>query len=251
MEHLKDYHDPEKLDKYTEINVFATNLHKYNLDLVLPVHNSVIFEFPCGEGQYIRRYFEKGAKKVIATDIIPTQIEVSKNKDKKAEIPEGFVEYYLHDARKPKQLSNTLADTCASVHLLCFAETYDELREMVRTMYMNVKAGALCVIILCSVGDDDERFRQAVESHDEQLIHLDPPTTDKMIPRKIRTFCTFFDFPRQIWPHDIVCQALKEVGFSSTEVVPYKFNPSVDDPDDYQNYIDAVGMKMILTKKES
>ena len=134
--------------------------------------------------------------------------------------------------------------------MLCFAETYEELREMVRTMYMNVKTGALCVIILCSAGNDIEKFREAVESHEEQLIHLDPPTSDRMTPRKIRTFCKFFDFPRQVWPHDVVCQALDEVGFSKTEVVPYKFDSSVEDPKDYQNYIDAVNMKMILTRKE-
>ena len=153
----------------------------------------------------------------------------------------------MHDVRIPKQLSRTLADTCACVHLFCFAETYSELCEMVRTMYMNVKAGALCVVILCSVGDDAEKFRQAVESHDKKLIHLDPPTNDRMIPRNV--FCTFFDFPRQIWPHDVVCQALKETGFSDIEVVPYKFDPTVEDPKDYQNYIDTVGMKMILTRK--
>ena len=93
MSHLsKDYHDPDKMDKYNEINMFATNLHMYNLDLVLPVKNNVIFELPCGEGRYIRRYYDKGAKKVIATDLVSTQIEVSQKNDKKAGIPNGFVE---------------------------------------------------------------------------------------------------------------------------------------------------------------
>ena len=251
MEHLKDnHHDSEKQEEYTKTDVFASSLHKYNLNLVLPVDDCVILELPCGEGQYIRHYFEKGAKKVIAIDNMPAQIELSKKKDNEAGIPGGFVEYYLHDARNPKQVSNTLADSCACVHLLCFAETYDQLCEMVCTMYMNVKAGALCVIILCSVGDDDEKYRQAVESHDKELIiHLDLPTTDKTTPRKVHKLRTIFNFPSHIWSHEVVCQALKEVGFSSTEVVPYKFDPSVDDPEGYQKYIDAVGMNMILARK--
>ena len=129
----------------------------------------------------------------------------------------------------------------------CFALPKPTLNFVRWFIHMNVKAGALCVVILCSVGDDAEKFRQAVESHDKKLIHLDPPTNDRMIPRNV--FCTFFDFPRQIWPHDVVCQALKETGFSDIEVVPYKFDPTVEDPKDYQNYIDTVGMKMILTRK--
>ena len=52
--------------------------------------------------------FKLGAAKVIASDLVVHQLELSKERDKKAGIPEGFVEYYQHDAKIPKQLSTEM-----------------------------------------------------------------------------------------------------------------------------------------------
>ena len=249
MAALKDYFDEEKLRVYSEMGHFVSSLHDYNVNIYMPIKNMVILDLPCGPGDYVRKYFKAGAAKVIAIDVVPFQIKVSQKRDKENGVPESFVEYFVHDARNPRCMSNMLADVCSCFHLFCFAENYDELRAMARTIYLNIKSGALCVIIVCSAGGNDTEFYKALESHQEHVIHFDPQSSNKLIPRKLHTVCSDFNLIRYVWPHDVICEALKDEGFSATKIIPYKFDPNTDTPDYTEGYICKTNRMLITAQK--
>ena len=141
----RDYLDAAKQDLNEEtVDLFPTSLRNYNLDILMPtVRGQVILEIPCGIGALGRTYYKKGAAKVIASDISSPQIEVARKRDKEAEIPYGFVEYYSHDCTIPKRLSETLADLCSSFHLFCFAKNTSQLHGTAQMLNINLKPGAL------------------------------------------------------------------------------------------------------------
>ena len=246
MSDLQDYLDVDKLSAYEEINHLVRDLHTYNLKLVMPIRDQVILDVPCGTGYYVREFFKEGAAKVIASDIVAVEIEVSKKKAMESGVPDDFVEYFVHDARIPKQLSTTLVDVCSCIHLFCFAENLDQLHGMARMINVNLKPGGLCAVILCSIGNDDEKYRKALESHKEMLVYLDPQPTERLQPRKVHTVAEGFNLIRYVWRHDVVSEVLKEEGFSRTEIVPYQFEPSSEY---VQWYIDATARKMIVARK--
>ena len=249
---LQDYADAEKLCVYEDlVTTFPGNLHFYNVGLVMPdVRGKVVLDVPCGNGYYGRNYFSQNAAKVIASDIVLLQIEEAKKKDKESGIPEGFAEYYVHDARVPKQLSATLADLCTSIHLFCFAENEDQIRGMARMLNVNLKPGGFCVIVFCPYSNNDEEYCKAMESYGERLVHLDPPSTEKLKPRSMHTTCRGFHFVRNLWRYDVVRNILSQEGFSRTEIIPYKSDSSLGNPEEIQHYIDDTNRKMILAWKD-
>lgn len=235
---------------YGEINKFLTVLQTYNLEQEMPIKGKVILDLPCGPGDYVRKYYREGAIQVIASDVVAIQLEISKKQDREIGVPEGFAKYYVHDAKVPRVLSDTLADVCSCLHLLCFAENHDQLLCMARTLSINLKPGAICVIVVCSAGNDHDEVCKALESHDELVIHLDPPTSDKMIPRKIHSTSKNFNLERYIWPHEVICEALEKEGFSSTKIIPCGFDKNAfDDPEFVEEYIKTTNRKIIIAKK--
>ena len=200
---LVDYLDSQKLEMYEKIMLdFPTGKHlvTYNIKRLMPdVKGKTVLDIPCGIGHYVREMFNLGAAKVIASDLAANQLEVSKEKDRRVGVPEGFVEYHKHDARITKQISIELADVCLSFHLFCFAENEGELRAMVRTLLANLKPGGCCVIITCflsSSAGDEKSVRSQLESiiDDEKLLHLDPPTSERFKPRRHHTVMEGFHF---------------------------------------------------------
>ncbi len=198
-----DYDVSEKLQVYEEIMEDAgctSGLCAYNVKRLMPeVRGKTVLDLPCGIGLYVRMLHELGAAKVIASDIVSRQIEVSKEKDKEAAIPEGFVEYHQHDAAIPEQLSTELADVCLCVHLLCYAETEDQLRGMVRTILANLKPGGCCFIATCFLrgsATDEQTVRKELEKYEEEMVHLDPPSSERLKPRHYHSIVRGFHFNR-------------------------------------------------------
>ncbi len=201
---LKDYSLTDKLKLYEELTEswpIGKNLSVYNMELLLSdVKGKTVLDLPCGIGSYVHRLFNRGATKVIASDIVSRQLEVAMEKDKKLGIPDGFVEYYQHDAKIPKQLCSDLADMCLSAHLFCFAENEDELRGMTRTILANLQPGGYCLIVTCLLGSasDNEQERWGeLQKFEEELVHLDPPTSERFKPRHYHTIIKGFHLNRQ------------------------------------------------------
>ena len=207
---LGDYLDTQKLETYERLmldNPTGKHLPTYNIKRLMPdVKGKTVLDIACGIGHYVREMFNLGAAKVIASDIVAQQLQVSKERDRKAGIPEGFVEYHQHDATIIKQIGTELADVCLAFHLLCFAKNEKELRAMVQTLLANLKSGGCCEIIACflsSTAGDEESLRRQLESivDDEKLLHLDPPTADRFKPRRHHTLSEGFHFNKYVHSH--------------------------------------------------
>ena len=209
---LDDYSDTQKTEVYDDImQNLPTGKHlgAYNVKRLMPdVKGKIVLDLPCGNGPYVRELFHLGVTKVVAGDIVPQQLEVSKEKDKKAGIPDGFVEYHEIDARTPKRIGSELADVCLSLHLFCMADNEHGLRGMVQTILTNLKPGGCCLIVTCflsSDSNDEQKVRSKLEStvSDEKLVQLDPPNSDKFIPRRYHTVQLGFHFNRYFIHTDI------------------------------------------------
>lgn len=202
---LEDYSDTLKVDLYDNImQNLPTGKHlgAYNVKRLMPnVRGKIVLDLPCGIGSYVREMFHLGATKVIAGDILSQLVEVSKEKDKNAGIPEGFVEYHVLDARIPRQICNGLVDVCLSLHLFCMAEDERGLRGMVQMILTNLKPGGCCLIVTCflsSDSNDEQTMQSKLESivNDEKLVQLDPPNSDRFKPRRYHTVQLGFHFNR-------------------------------------------------------
>ena len=200
---LEDYTDNEKLELYYKIQqILPTGRHlvTYNLKRMIPdVDGKTVLDLPCGMGSYVREMFKLGASKVIAGDVVSHQLDFSKEKDKEAGIPDGFVDYHQIDAKIPRKLCNELTDVCLSFHLLCFAESKRNLCGMIQTIFMNLKAGGCCLMHVCSLNDccDSQSVKSELEKIcDEKVIHVDPPSNDKFTPRRYHTEQEGFHFDR-------------------------------------------------------
>ena len=199
------YDDTDKLKVYQDIIencALVKNGYAYHIKRLMPdVMGKTVLDLPCGIGLYVRILHDLGAAKVIASDIVPRQLEVSREKDKEHGIQDGFVQYYQHDAKIPKQLCSELADVCLSIHFFCFAETIDELRRMTRTILANLKPAGCCLIYVCSLGsasEDEQMFQKDLEKFEENLVFLDPPSSDKFKPRRYHTMIKGFHFNRYV-----------------------------------------------------
>ena len=197
------YSDMEKLELYDKTLLdlpIGKHLFTYSIKRLMPsVKGKVVLDLPCGNGHYVREMFNLGAAKVIASDIASPSIEMSKQRDQKAGIPDGFVEYYHHDSTIPKQLGSQLADVCLSLHLLCFAANESDLRGMIRMILTNLKPRGYCMVVACLLCplDKDEVQKELNKIIDyEKVVHLDPPTTERYKPRRFYTIHAGFDFER-------------------------------------------------------
>ena len=214
------------------------------------MRGKVVLDLPCGMGVYVRKFFKLGAAKVIASDIVGSQLEFSAKKDEEVGIPKGFVEYRQHDARIPQQLSSELADVVCAIHLFCFAENEADLRGMVRTILTNLKRGGCCISVACflSPAYDEQTIRSELERFGFIVKHLDPPSSEKFKPRRRAYTHTHMDFCFDIhcWSPEVIRETMIEEGFSKVEFVPYKIDPSYTGDVDLQPYIDVTDSKIIL-----
>lgn len=56
-------------------------------------------------------------------------------------------------------------------------------------------------------------------------------------------------FPRFVWPHEVICDVLREEGFSEVKSVPYELDPSYTGDVDLQAYMDLRDYEVILAYK--
>ena len=112
---------------------------------------------------------------------------------------------------------------------------------------VNLKPGGFCAIAICSICNSDKEYEKALDLFEEKVVHLGPPSTEKFKPRSVHTTCRGFHFIRNIWRHEFVSDILRQEGFSHTEIISYKADPNVGNP---ENYIYATDRKMILAWKD-
>ena len=253
-ENLSQYSSEESLKQYDANRDLSDNpssrTRYYTLYSLIPeLKNKVILDMPCGTGDKARKtILEKGARKVIASEISQESIEYSKKKDKELGIEEGQIEYFVHDAKIPQVLSEDLADIALCVHLFCFADNYIDLVKMVKSLYLNLKPNAICIIVMCSLNQNDEIVKK-LEIFDFKIVDIEPWQGDNLKPRKFYTSYNDFDYNSFAWENYAVIKALNEVGFRKVVLHPYEKDPEYKGILDLELYLSILNGHVIIANK--
>ena len=127
------YEDKELLKQYeddTFTNPFYFAFKDYTFNKILPAEdlkNKIILDCPSGICTYGLETLNKGAKKVICSDLIQEQLDYGKTVFKRNNYGEERYELIQHNASDPKKITEDLADIAISIHLYCYADNYEEL----------------------------------------------------------------------------------------------------------------------------
>ena len=98
-----------------------------------------------------------GAKYIIGSDIVEEQIVYMKKRFQELGIDKEKYELHTHDSKIVKQLSEQLADFALVLHLLCFADTKEELLSMSQCIYDNLKEGGTVLFYSCHPIDETKK----------------------------------------------------------------------------------------------
>lgn len=251
---LSDYTDNKKLNNYSDL-VYGKDeppilTRYYTAYSLLPsLKDKVVLDVPCGIGVQARQAItEAKAKKVIAIEIIKEQIDYSKSEDKKQGIAADQIEYHVHDCKIPQRLASELADICMCIHLLCFANNYQELVDMARCIYLNLKPGAECIILICSLNKDHEKA-QKFSTFNNDNLSFGPWENNPEQPRHLSYSNNDFKFDSWIWDYDTVSKALQQAGFTAVSLHPYRKDPAYQGKADLDLYLEAVEGKIVKAVK--
>jgi ubiquinone/menaquinone biosynthesis C-methylase UbiE len=223
---LSDYKNFEKLEVYDQLaNEYdepSARTRYHTLYSNLPsLKGKTVLDIPCGIGSKSRNIIiNHEAEKVLSIDIVEEQILYSKNKDITSGITDGQIEYFVHDCKIPKKMSSHNADIGLCVHLFCFANTYQELLDMAECLYVNLKKGAECHILICSLSKHQNSY-QKLEQFGLEIIKIDSWQNKDSEPRKFHTKYQSFNYDCWLWEYKTLCNALKESGFTKIEQIPY------------------------------
>ncbi len=253
---LKDYNSRDKLDVYerviTDPTIPSVRALYYNLYFHLPdLKDKVILDLPCGLGIKARDFIGNyGARKVIGVDIVQKQLDVAKERSTAAGIEDSCIEYFCHDAKVVKKISESLADVCVSAHLTCFAENFDELVKIGQNILLNLKTGGQLFLIGCSLNKEDvQMIKDKHEAFGQPVIYLDPWRGNKYTPRKLVTTIQGFQFESRVWEADAIVEAFLKAGFSRVELHPYKPDPEYNGSYNLSEFLKLVDGNVVVAIK--
>ncbi|QSQ14005.1 class I SAM-dependent methyltransferase [Myxococcus landrumensis] len=164
-----------------------------------------VLDLACGSGHYSRFLNRLGAEWVEGVDISPEMIQLARELEQKQ--PVGL-RYHVMDARELSRLGDY--DLVTAVFLLNYAQTREELRDMCRGAFSNLKPGGRFVAVTANPVFDlhrsnfsaygvrvlSEQFEQG-RHHCRALFLTEPPTP--------------FEYFR--WSSDVYESAFADAGF--------------------------------------
>lgn len=231
---LDDYTDNDKLELYDDTMElpFIKDFRLYTLLKLYDFKGKIVLDCPCSTGEYTKIFLEKGAKYVLGSDIVPEQIDFAKKKLEKIYPKYNKRPYTLlvHDSKIPKQLiSEFEVDIAIILHLFCFAKNYQELLNMVRFVYKNLKKGGKIVSFhCCPINSGQEKEFEKLNG--KTITYKEFKNQDE--PGFLHTLINdTFDLIRYIYPNSIVEKALLDVGFKEVKYQAYQVNPDTEFPD--------------------
>jgi len=111
-------------------------------NLLDDVSGKSVLDLACGDGFYSRRIKDKGAGRVVGVDISSRMIEIARNITAEASVQ---IDYRVGDVLKKQKYGSF--DLVVASYLLNYAQTKEQLRDMCRTIAINLKPGGRFVSI--------------------------------------------------------------------------------------------------------
>lgn len=112
-----------------------------------------ILDLGCGEGFYTRKFRQRGADRVVGVDVSEKMIELARQAEEKN--PLGL-EYVVRDAGALGEIGSF--DFVVASYLLNYAQTKEQLLNLCRNIFINLKSGGRFVSINNNPDQPPESF---------------------------------------------------------------------------------------------
>ncbi len=173
--------------------------------LVGNVSGKTILDLACGDGNFSRKFKKKGAKEVLGIDLSEEMIKLAKNKTLQEKLD---IKYLVGDVIKLGEIKEF--DIVISAFLLHYSKTKEELLQMCKNIYMNLKKGGKFVTLNQSPTNpikDVKEFGAKVEGL-EPLKEGDELTV--RLYDNMKEVCSFKTYH---WSKNTYETCLREAGF--------------------------------------
>lgn len=153
------------------------------LQLVGNVEGKTILDVACGDGLYSRIFKQRGAAKVVGTDMSEGMVKAAQQIEEQTSLG---IEYLACDAAEMPVLGSF--DMVTAMYLLHYASSKEQMLKMCRSMYANLKDGGRLVTITANPDFNPKgpnstkygismRFPDPVREGDKIFaeVHITPP----------------------------------------------------------------------------
>ena len=221
---MNDYNNKEKLELYDK--TFEKDYLKHFLVYSLfntvnkYISNKAVLQIPCGTGNLSLDMLNNGAKCIVGIDLSLEVVEHAKRRFESEDISSDKYLFLQHDATIVKQLINELSDVALGRHLFCFAKNFDDLVQMARMVYVNLKASAYFISYSCPIFKtySSENVKQYESLCDLHFIKYENVDQSQEWPKTMSHEENGFLLDRHIWPNAFVVRALEKAGFLNVKI---------------------------------
>jgi SAM-dependent methyltransferase len=205
----------EQYEEYANTATMKLAERSMFLELVGALDGERVLDVACGTGYYTRILKQRGAGRVVGSDISAEMIRLAREAE--AERPLG-VEYRIADGADLADLAPF--DLVTGVWLLNYAGTVTNLQRLVRDVHARLRPGGRFVSI--TINPDYDLGRSNMTKYGIEVL-ADDPTGDP--PKLVGRFMT--DPPSEPvvvdhWSRDVYERAFGEAGFTSLDWEPYR-----------------------------
>lgn len=125
-------------DKYLE-NISIKRIYMYDpifFAILGDVKGKCVMDLACGDGYYTRTIKKLGAKEVVGVDISKEMIKIAKEKEQEQKLG---IKYVIYNAINMPKMGDF--DIITGTFLLHYSRTQEELINMCKNVYKNLKEG--------------------------------------------------------------------------------------------------------------
>lgn len=198
-------------EQFRKIRSSTVNKHITDYTLFAMIgeldRGSVVLDLACGEGHYCRMLKRRGATRVVGVDISSQMIKLAERQE--TQEPLGIT-YVCKDVLELGQVG--VFDLVVASFLLNYAQTREQLAQMCRTAFANLKPGGHFVLL----NENNERS----SPHDRQLERYgylrtiaEPCTEGSVITHTVSTGSETIEFHGYYWSKETYEAALQQAGF--------------------------------------
>lgn len=184
------------------------------LDAVGNVKGKAILELACGGGKFSKKFMEEGAKEFVGVDLSEEMIKIAKDKA----IQDGLnIKYLVGDVAKLGKMGEF--DLVVAAFLLHYSKTKEELLNMCKNIFLNLKEGGKFIAINTNPMNkisfwDDPEFGVKVEGpknlqEGDELIYR--------LSHNGKEYCSFSTY---YWSKETYEECFREVGFKGVKWIP-------------------------------
>lgn len=196
--------------KHSPVNQYITDYTFFKMVGERDKHKSVL-DLACGEGHSCRTLKRRGASKVVGVDISLEMIRLARQQESSQ--PLG-IEYLCRDVLELGKVGEF--DLVVASFLLNYAQTKEQLVQMCRVAFDNLKPGGHFILINENVGQSPNHY-QGYERYGYTKTIAEPWQEGSVITYTMSTGTEQLQFKGYYWSQSTCQQAFQSAGFNTLE----------------------------------